>query len=475
MPNKFSKKKNKVKKVKIMYGGLFCPNPSNKAYMMLGHGSTDSSIKDVPDNCVYITTTLCGNISYRSLSTDRFLSFFKKNRELVKDPCSYSNFEVINRFVSENSESDYYIGNTKTNDTSDTSYSVDNPMNSDFLNMHVSRETCRTSAKCPKSYLFRYKDAYYEPCSYWYFKDGKSYNGPNIRHEHDRVDFQRSGLIDSDDVSDSYYWSIKKIERPWKYPMVTIQDIEYIYEYSVYPKTRDILAKIREIFTRLRLKRDIYLEINDPRHPSYIDIYSDSIYDEYIISAHDFINIIIRKHFSITQSELFKLFPGVHYNTICRQFSEGPSYLKKIQRQISVDNKDNLANLYDEEHVEEIRTYFTAEQHDAVAAAIHKARENAARKARENAATASDSATTDSGTTDSGTTDSGTTDSTTTDSATTDSATTDSTTTDSATTDSAATDSEPITEKRVGGKKRKNKTRKRKNKTRKRKNKTRKN
>jgi hypothetical protein len=338
MPNKLSKKKKKVKKVKIMYGGLICPNPSNKAYIMLGHGGASRNVHYVPPNCVYITTTLCGNVN-SSHNNAEFLSFFIKNPEIIKNPCSFSNFEAINKFLSKDSKADQYIGTEKSN------YPDNGFQNTNFLNMHVNRETCRTSAKCPKDYLFQYKDAVYEPCLYVLTKDGKSYNGPNIKDEHDTAYFFSSGLIDSDNIFDKEIAIELKAKGPWKYPMLTIKNIEELYKYSIYPKTNEeILPKI----TDLNIQRNLYLKITDPRHPSYIDI-TNSIYDEYIISGFDFIEMI-RIYFSVTQSVLFQAWTGIYYNMSCRQFHKDPSYPKAFQRQLSVENRHNLEDLYNEEH-----------------------------------------------------------------------------------------------------------------------------
>ncbi len=360
MPNKlnikkYSKKKNKVKRTKIMYGGLKCDNPSNKAYMMCGHGGTTSMILDVPDGCVYITTTLCGTSSPSSFMNNFFV-LFKNSPDTVKNPCDVNNFNRINQVFSRNSEASYYIGNTKTNDT------IGNPENTNYLNMHISKKTCETSATCPKKYLFQYKDSLYIPCAYWFFNNNvlleKMGKTPPA---HDSIICEISGLISSDNS----FEEMKRIKienypnSEWTYPMIRDSHIQEIYKYSMYPGIDDILAKIRE----LNIQKQSYLKITDPTDRKYIDINSTNqftrrYYDSFIMSGYDFIKMI-KQHFSITQSELFKRFSGVHYNTLCRPFNllvgwngeheENPFYSKKFQRQSSVDNRENLLQLYDEE------------------------------------------------------------------------------------------------------------------------------
>jgi hypothetical protein len=372
MQNKFSKKKNKVKKVKIMYGGLICPNPSNKAYIMLGHGDTTGTILDVPNDCVYVTTTLCGNVSIVSHGED-FYSFFKNNPEIVKNPCSYSNFKAINRIVSKDSKSDEYISSVESN------YPDNRLDNTSFLNMHISRTTCETSAKCPKDYLFHYKDAVYLPCGYWFYKDNIELTGVNIKDEHNRINLYTSGLISSDNsFNNRILISLIRIE-PWKYPMLTYDYIRLLYKYSVYPTLDDILSKI----TELNIQTKSYLKITNPSNyyilskiaelnrlektmlgiiapfetTNYV-INKPRLEDKYIISGFDFVKMM-KQHFTRRQSELFKSFPGVHYNTICRPFYEpqdivvSETYSKEFQRQTSVGNKENLLKLYDEESAAE--------------------------------------------------------------------------------------------------------------------------
>ena len=416
MPNKFSKKKNKVKKVKIMYGGLICQNSTNKAYHMCGHGGSTSDILDVPDDCVYITTAMCGNVTTSSVLAE-FYHFLKNNPDIVKNPCDTNNFNTINQVLSRNSEASYYIGNTKTN------YTTGNPKNSNFLNMHISKKTCETSATCPKKYLFQYKDAYYLPCLYAIYNKKVLLEGMgNTQPIHDTITIQYSGLISSDNSFEEMK-TIKMYEPSlsvWKYPMIRISNIKEIYKYSVYPTLDDILAKI----TELNIQRESYLTITDPTDEKYYDLNSGDefmrkYYDSFIMSGYDFIKMI-KQHFSIRQSELFRRFPGVHYNTLCRPFDllfgpwqiepeENPFYSKKLQRQLSVDNRQNLLELYDEEHAAS-----TATTDSASAAASDSTSSDSA------SAAASDSAS-------------------------------------AAASNSTSTHSGPIIEKRVGGKKNKNK------------------
>jgi hypothetical protein len=364
MPNKFSKKKNKVKKVKIMYGGLNCPNPNDAAYMMLGHGSTDISIKDVPDDCVYITAALCGNVSYGDYN---FPHFFFNNKELVKNPCDINNFSELNRVFSENSKVHKYIGNVKTNFNIRGLNEGSGVDTTGFLNMHVSKKTCHTSATCPEEYLFQYKDATYEPCLYWFYKDNKLLHEPlsSMKEKHDSIMFSYSGLISADnsfEYQDRFIFSIPELSV-WKYPMLNTRDINNIYSNSLYPTTHDILQKIKERNIDIRQ----YLKITDPSDPKYFDpsnppsdLYSNRLSQEhfydyhYIISCPDFVNFII-DNYSIKQSKLFEMFPGVHYNTACRVFYEPKglyelfTFSKKFQRQSSVNNRQNLLDLYTEE------------------------------------------------------------------------------------------------------------------------------
>jgi hypothetical protein len=356
-------KKNKIKKhiikqskkVKIMYGGLTCDNPNNAAYMMVGHGGTLDSVLDVPDNCVYITTTLCGTLSSENNTFDWL---FSHNKKVVKNPCNIDNFNEINRIISKDSTVNDFIGNVK--EKRDNPYARD----AKFLNMHISRATCETSASCPKNYLFQYKNAYYQPCSYWFYKDDKLlYESiESMKEKYNKIMFAHSGLISADKCfQQNISMFLESKGTPWKYPMLTASMIDYLYMYSLYPKVNDILKKIKE----QNIDINSYLKITDPSDENYFDpskrpiLVDDEEYqepfEEYIISVHDFVKLII-DNYSITQSELFRKFPGVHYNALCRGF-HAPiidlpvvSYLsKQLQRRKSVDNQSNILKLFEEE------------------------------------------------------------------------------------------------------------------------------
>jgi len=367
MPNKlnikkFSKKKNK--KMKIMYGGLICQNPNDKAYMMLGHGSTDISIKDVPDDCVYITAALCGNVSYGDYN---FPQLFFNNKELVKNPCDINSFSELNRVFSENSKVHKYIDNVKTNFNISEYNKGSGVDTTGFLNMHVSKKTCHSSATCAEEYLFQYKDSIYEPCLYWFYKDNKYLleSLSSMKEKHDSILFSYSGLISADNSfenQEKFMFSFSELSF-WKYSMLTTRDIITIYSYSLYPTSDDILQKIRERNIDIRQ----YLKITDPSDPKYFDPLNppSNLYDNresqehfydyhYIISCADFVNFIT-DNYTIKQSKLFEMFPGVHYNTACRVFYEPRglyesfAFSKKFQRQSSVNNRQNLLDLYTEE------------------------------------------------------------------------------------------------------------------------------
>jgi hypothetical protein len=339
-----------------MYGGLKC-NTNNKAYMMLGHGGTGLGIHDVPDNCVYITKTICGTVTLSD--NNKLIKLFFNNKELVKDPCGINNFSELNRIISKGSKAHKYIGNIIDNRTGE---------NANFLNMHISKKTCDTSATCAKNYLFKYKDSIYQPCAYWFYKDDKLISDGSIKEEHDEILFNYSGLISVDNSFETNIliqpykseWSF------WKYPMLRTKDITNIYRYSVYPTSEEILQKIQEV----NIDITSYLKITDPTNEKYFDPLhppSDVDFDDgewhefandyqYIISGYDFVNLIL-DNYTITQSKLFEMFPGVHYNELCRGFSKPTDiyildeliYPQAMQRQISVDNRKNLLDLYTEE------------------------------------------------------------------------------------------------------------------------------
>ena len=359
---KYNKKSKKNKKIKIMYGGLKCDNPHNKAYMMLGHGVTEMGIFDVPDNCVYITTTICGTSSQHDFyKVNEVIQLFFNNKELVKNPCNINNFNELNRIVSKKSKVDNYIGNTNSNATTNE--------NVNYLNMHISRETCDISATCAKNYLFKYKNSSYEPCLYWFYKDDEVLNEHPIKEKHDMIRFSYSGLMSADN---SFQTDIMITCRNpkysfWKYPMLTTKEITRIYEYSLYPTTEEIFKKIED----LNIDITSYLKITDTNDEKYFNPLNPPSdindgewhehYDDYkyIISGYDFVKLI-RDNFTILQTELFKMFPGVHYNTACRGFSKPTDlyildeliYPKAMQRQISVNNKENLLDVYREEEGE---------------------------------------------------------------------------------------------------------------------------
>jgi hypothetical protein len=334
--NKIKKHIKQSKKVKIMYGGLICDNPNNAAYMMVGHAGTLDTVLDVPDNCVYITTALCGTLSSISINKT-FDWLFSHNKELIKNPCNVANFNELNRIISKDSTVNDYIGNVKEN--------LGTKYDAKFLNMHISRATCETSASCPNNYLFQYKNAMYEPCSYWFLKD----NELSTKEKYNKISFYYSGLISADRCFQQNQNVILTPYGPWKYPMLSAAMVRTLYWYSLYPTSTEILEKIKE----KNIDINSYLKITDPTHENYVDL-SKQYYD-FIISGHDFVKLI-RDNYSITQSELFRKFPGVHYNTLCRGFHSPivdlpvVSHLsKQLQRRKSVGNQSDILKLFEEE------------------------------------------------------------------------------------------------------------------------------
>ena len=358
---KYKKKSKKNKGIKIMYGGLNC-NTNNKAYMMLGHAGPTNEILDVPDNCVYITKTICGTISFGELF-DNLRYLFFNNRELVKNPCDINNFNELNRIVSEESKVHKYIGNIIDNRSGKNAGE-----NANFLNMHISKKTCDTSAMCAKSYLFKYKNVNYQSCAFWFYKDNEKLREPlsSVKEKYNRIDIRYSGLMTADNSFEvDRQVIVYSLGTPWKYPMLTTENITNIYRYSVYPKTEDILQKIKE----LNIDITSYLKITDPTDANYFDPlhppadidFDDGEWHENsesyhaIISGYDFVKLIL-DNYTITQSKLFEMFPGVHYNTLCRSFYtprglyETFTFSKKLQRQMSVDNRQNLLDIFKEEN-----------------------------------------------------------------------------------------------------------------------------
>jgi hypothetical protein len=308
-----------------MYGGSITQNIDTKlkTYIIIGHGDSGRNVVSLPENCVLVTTTLCGNISFR-VPKEKLEVLFENQDNRLREPWKKDNFKYLNKNLT-HPDSYPFLSNFTTN-----KYPENRDDNSHkYLTMHISKDSFKTSE--PYDDLFRYLDnkIYFQMS--WFYKDGKLLSSIQ-EGENYNVLITKSGLFDMDIKLRPGFFDEEEIIRKtdgYTVPMITFRNIEFMYEYSIFPTIDDIKQ-----YTRLYLQKHNQSKYCEPGiflNPSYI-------------CAHEFIDMINR-NFSVYQSYLFENFPGIYYFNKCRPFPDVDEATKILQRQRSIESKKRLTRI----------------------------------------------------------------------------------------------------------------------------------
>jgi hypothetical protein len=348
---KRNKRKRKTKK--HQKGGFKCKlEPS--VYLMLGHGCSNEQELDMPSDCAYITSALCGNnVKTNDSYKPYFLQKFIDKDIRLYNPCDINNFTWLNNLVMENSR----IKSASDAQTSVYFTSVDFTSRPDnhlgYLNMHVNpmhEQTDKNISSLPK-----YLDSYYSPLSIWFYNINESKFNETNSEDHTLIIIQPSGLreitYDNIGIKDRRIICCDQQRNKWKYPMLTQEDINFLYSTSLYPS----LSYVNQLIngktwlydsTTGGKNRNNYLKDNY-KEPISEDIIlkSNRYVNRYVISSKDLYDII--HILGINQSALFRKFKGVHYNLVCRGFCQKtPKEFSERRRSSSIGNREELDQLY---------------------------------------------------------------------------------------------------------------------------------
>lgn len=341
----YKKRINKKRIMKNRLGGkIECAN-NMEVYMMKGHGKVGIDRKEVPSGCVYLSTTMCGNVAAIDGIKDTFLRIFESNNDILREPWKRESFKILDQSIT-NPKSSIYANSSRDNNNSEALKRFD----FSYLTMHLPRDCTYDSE--PDEEIFNYLDSELIPCSYWFYNNQDDYN-PSKPTEYDSVVFKRSGLLRMGDITsyDLYdesqsdnpfkfkgFWQIRLLKHDnYIFPMVSDENIQNIYVDSIYPTVDDVLQR-----------KNAYIS----SHRQLEHCIDESKHDETLISAHEFVKILLE--LTIPQSELFVLYPGIHYFTICRPFNTRDHSSRLTQRRYSITAKPKLLSMIAERSTPEL-------------------------------------------------------------------------------------------------------------------------
>ena len=341
----YKKRINKKHIMKNQLGGkIECAN-NMEVYMMKGHGGVGIDRKEVPSGCVYVSTTMCGNVSTTNGMKGTFLRIFESNNDILREPWKTESFKILDKSIT-NTKSSIYNNSSHDNNNSEGYKRFD----FSYLTMHLPRDCIYESE--PNEEIFNYLDSELEPCSYWFYNNPDGYDSSKPT-EYNSVLFERSGLLRMGDIT-SYdlhdesqrnnpnrfngLWHITLFKHDnYNFPMVSEKNIIDMYADSIYPTIDEVLERKNEYISG---------------HSQLAYCIDESQHDETLISAHEFVEIILE--LTITQSELFRLYPGIHYFTICRPFNTKDHSSRLTQRRYSITNKPKLLSMIAEHSTPEL-------------------------------------------------------------------------------------------------------------------------
>ena len=314
---------------------LICNHTENQeVYISMGHVAEvyDIQYKTLPEDCIYLSLALCGTETNED-TVKRIYELFTSKSKMIKYPCSY--FRELNDYLTVSLHNPEYNDKTHPDKiTPDKLYTNDD---STYLNIHYND---------PEQKLNKYLDAEYYPF-------GNYVNGNDSTHPYPSISLWKSGLykmsslptdFDSEIVIYNYN---NDHDTYFNRFMFHVFDIYFLFDESIRPTVNDIFNSIDTF------KKSYYESHNnvilDDNSSHTIKIINDFYFSQYInkdiplpttysrvethrsftfkpkvvslrfapsISIVDFFTIIGK--WTIFQSELFKLYTGIHYNINCR-------------------------------------------------------------------------------------------------------------------------------------------------------------
>jgi len=340
-----------------------CEQPLNQeVYISMGHGCQYSYYKTLPANCIYLSIAL-GGFATNTRASRRILDLFESQSLMLQNPCK--NFRKLNDYLTVSLHNADY--NEKMNPDKVSPDKLYDKRNSTYLNIHYNDPSQELN-----KYLEIYHDVlgYYDPTSnpdeisddYLTFWKSGLYKMSSSNYGFDNLimcvvgDYFNDVILHSADIhfmffnslrptysevlesinahKKSYYTEITSLDTTINYAPIDRIDDETIDEfYFVQYKTSDVIAP--ETYIRINIFNQIRTIIKNSFDP--------------LISGNDL--IMIMKKWNIKQSELFEMYPGIHYNVNCRSnCTDISSDINETLKKTSVENKRKVfENIYSAE------------------------------------------------------------------------------------------------------------------------------
>jgi hypothetical protein len=257
------------------------PGTPYRVFAMCGHACTKYSEETViPSDCLYITTTMCGNWSDsfddQMIRFDKYFSnkqSFKSNisfktpkgSRLLKNPCSVANFKTLSAKFSTMTDSPFHLHLQGTN----------------------------------------YNNSLFVPLLIWYVNEKKKIDVHRSNKPLMCV-IRKSGLreLNNNILGELVIKSVGGREI-----VFGMKELRFLYGDSVYPTFENVIDDLHE------------------------QQYMDSVKNVCSLGS---LEKVINKY-KILQSELFELFPGIHYNVRCREPCDEESLNKLSSMQQTSD------------------------------------------------------------------------------------------------------------------------------------------
>ena len=335
---------------------------NREVYITRGHGCQYSYYKTLPANCMYLSLAL-GGFNTNIVTARRILNLFEYQSEMLQNPCK--NFRKLNDYLTVSLHNADY--NEKMNPDKISPDKLYDKDNSTYLNIHYNDPSQELN-----KYLEIYHDVlgYYDPTSnpnaisndYLTFWKSGLYKMSSSNYGFDNVimcvvgDYFNDVILHDADIyfmffnslrptysealesinahKKSYYTEITSLDTTINYAPIDRIDDETIDDfYFVQYKTSDVITP--KTYVRININQNVKTLITNNFEP--------------LISGNDL--IIIMKKWNIKQSELFEMYPGIHYNVNCRSnCTDISSDINETLKKTSVENKRKVfENIYSAE------------------------------------------------------------------------------------------------------------------------------
>jgi hypothetical protein len=349
---------------------LICNHPENQeVYISMGHVAEvyDIQYKILPENCIYLSLALCGAETNED-TIKRINELFTSKSKMIKYPCRY--FRELNDYLTVSLHNPEYNDKTHPDKiTPDNLYTNDD---STYLNIHYND---------PEQKLNKYLDAEYYPF-------GNYVQGNDSTHPYPSISLWKSGLykmssLPMDFDSEIVIYNYNDNDTYFNRFMFHEFDIHFLFDGSIRPTVNDIFDSINTFKKSYYESHHNESHHNESHHNVILDnsshsrkIINDFYFSQYIksgiqepttysrvethriysfkptvtslrfapcISVIDFFKII--EKWTIFQSELFKLYTGIHYNINCRAHVDAATV--EPLKATSIENKRNVfENIY---------------------------------------------------------------------------------------------------------------------------------